>query len=263
MTDFIEFNELDMKQNFNMTEPHSHGHYEFYFLLEGEREFFMKDRILNVGPDTLIIIPPFLIHKTEGGPYKRVNVNISGKYFSEYEKKIISDIIDKGVVKLDDRHSAALFHLLSEGAKADAGNDPNAKEIMACLLHAIVMLLGRSELTPLNGTSVSALSDCSVNILKVVNFLNQNYNKKLTLKEIADKFYVSRTALCMSFNKTMHCSVMKYVTELRISAAQKLLDNTDKSIEEIAELCGFSSASYFGLAFKNERGKSPLNYRKR
>ena len=61
----------------------------------------------------------------------------------------------------------------------------------------------------------------------------------------------------------MHCSVMKYVSELRITAAEKLLDNTDKTIEEIAEICGFSSASYFGLAFKKERGKSPSNYRKR
>ena len=263
MKDFIEFNELNMKKDFNMTEPHSHDHYEFYFLLEGEREFFMKDKILNVGPDSLIIIPPFLIHKTEGGPYKRVNVNISDKYFSDYEKKIISDIIDKCVVKLDKKHSPAIYHLLSEGATVDAINIPNAKEIMACFIHTILMLLGRSELTACDGNSVTALNDCSVNILKIVNFLNHNYNKKLTLKEIADKFYISRTALCTSFNKTMNCSVMKYVTELRISAAQKLLDNTEKSIEEISEICGFSSASYFGLAFKNERGKSPLNYRKR
>ena len=56
---------------------------------------------------------------------------------------------------------------------------------------------------------------------------------------------------------------MKYVSELRITAAEKLLDNTDKTIEEIAEICGFSSASYFGLAFKKERGRSPSNYRKR
>ena len=263
MKDFIEFSELTLDKNFNMTEPHNHDCYEFYFLLDGEREFFMTDKIINVGKNSLIIIPPFVLHKTEGGPYRRVNINISEKYLTKYEKNVVDGIIEKVLVQLDEKHLPTIQHLLHEGAKIDASDDPNAIEFMTDFFHGIVKLLGLSDLKSADETRVLQISDGTDTILKVVNYLNQHYTQKLNLKEIADAFYLSKTALCTSFNKVMNCSVMKYVTKLRITAAQKLLDDSDKSVEEIAEICGFSSASYFGLAFKNEKGKSPIHYRKR
>ena len=263
MRSFIEFSHLNLNKKFNMTEPHSHDYYEFYFLLEGEREFFMTDKIINVGKNSLIIIPPFVLHKTEGGPYERININISGNYFTEFEKKIVDQIIQKALVKLDGIHLPAIRHLLDEGAKVCASNNPNTHEYLIDFFHTVIMLLTLSDLKSDNVERMLHIKNCTDTILKVVNYLNHNYNKKLDLQEIADNFFLSRTALCTSFNKIMHCSVMKYVSELRITAAEKLLDNTDKTIEEIAEICGFSSASYFGLAFKKERGKSPSNYRKR
>ena len=264
MANFIEFAYLEMNKEFNMTELHSHDFYEFYFLLEGKREFFLKDKIFDIDHVSLIITPPFVLHKTEGGPYKRININVSEKYFTDYEKKTIEKIAEKTIVKLDDAHFPTIFHMLREGSKINDGNDPNKNEHLVNFLHGILSLLSLSNLkSACADASILQINDSSTNILKIVNYLNQNFSQRLNLQNIADKFFMSRTALCTSFTKIMHCSVMKYVTELRISAAQKLLDNTDKTIEEISDLCGFSSASYFGLAFKKECGKSPINYRKR
>ena len=55
---------------------------------------------------------------------------------------------------------------------------------------------------------------------------------------------------------------MEYVSRMRLSKAKLLLRDSNKSIEEIATECGFSSANYFGLIFKKEVGLSPLNYKK-
>ena len=55
---------------------------------------------------------------------------------------------------------------------------------------------------------------------------------------------------------------MEYVSRMRLSKAKSLLKDTNKSIEDIALDCGFSSANYFGLIFKKEVGLSPLNYKK-
>jgi transcriptional regulator GlxA family with amidase domain len=55
---------------------------------------------------------------------------------------------------------------------------------------------------------------------------------------------------------------MEYVMRIRLNKAKGLLRNTNKSIEEVAFECGFSSANYFGLIFKKEIGLSPLNYKK-
>jgi AraC-like DNA-binding protein len=55
---------------------------------------------------------------------------------------------------------------------------------------------------------------------------------------------------------------MEYILQLRLNKAKSLLQEGKKSIEEIANLCGFSSANYFGLIFKKAVGLSPLNYKK-
>ena len=60
----------------------------------------------------------------------------------------------------------------------------------------------------------------------------------------------------------MHCSIMDYVSRMRLSKAKSLLRDENKSVEDVAMECGYSSANYFGLIFKKEVGLSPLNYKK-
>mgnify|MGYP003319274626 CR=1 FL=1 len=57
-------------------------------------------------------------------------------------------------------------------------------------------------------------------------------------------------------------TIGEYLLKVRLDNAKFLLLNTNKSIENIAESCGFSSANYFSLMFKRKIGISPLNYRK-
>ena len=56
-------------------------------------------------------------------------------------------------------------------------------------------------------------------------------------------------------------TVNEYLTEYRIYIAKQLLEDTEKSILEIALECGFNEASYFIRIFKRQTGISPLKYR--
>lgn len=60
----------------------------------------------------------------------------------------------------------------------------------------------------------------------------------------------------------MNCSIMDYLLQVRLSKARDLLLVSSHSIEEISEICGFSSVSYFRTSFKQIIGTSPLHYRK-
>ena len=51
-----------------MSDLHSHNHYEIYFLVKGERSFFLSNKMYNLKGPVIIIIPPYVMHKTEGGP---------------------------------------------------------------------------------------------------------------------------------------------------------------------------------------------------
>ena len=60
----------------------------------------------------------------------------------------------------------------------------------------------------------------------------------------------------------MNCSIMDYVSRLRLAKAKSLLRDENMSVEDVSIECGYSSANYFGLIFKKEVGVSPLNYKK-
>ena len=99
-------------------------------------------------------------------------------------------------------------------------------------------------------------------ILKVIEYLNLHYNDTITTLDISNLFYISKSSLIYNFNKYIKCTPIEYLLNIRLTKAKELLANTKKSIGEISELCGFSSANYFSLIFKQKESISPLSYRK-
>lgn len=99
-------------------------------------------------------------------------------------------------------------------------------------------------------------------LLNMIDFLQRNYQSKLVLDELCDYVNLSRSACCRYFKKMMNMSISNYMTEYRLSQALFMLDNTDKSITEIALQSGFSTTSYFISKFKETMQMTPLEYRK-
>ena len=95
-----------------------------------------------------------------------------------------------------------------------------------------------------------------------IHYVNEHYDQKQTLDELAKHFFVSRSTLIYNFKKYTNCSLIDFLLNVRLTKAKELLLNTKKSVNEISELCGFSSSNYFGLIFKKKENLSPANYRK-
>ena len=92
---YVEFEELCMEKDFAMGKPHSHDFYELYFLLDGEREVFVENQMFKLPEGTIVIIPPFHMHKTEGGPYKRININVSPDLLSDAQNDFLMKLSKK------------------------------------------------------------------------------------------------------------------------------------------------------------------------
>jgi len=95
-----------------------------------------------------------------------------------------------------------------------------------------------------------------------MDYLNENYNKKITLEHLSEEFFVSSAAILYNFKKYTNCSPIDFLLNVRLNNAKKLLTGTKLSVAEISEKCGFSSANYFGVIFKKKEGLSPANYRR-
>ena len=98
----------------------------------------------------------------------------------------------------------------------------------------------------------------------VKRYIDQNYYKnELTLDLIADNIGISKYYMCKEFHKKYGISPGKYLREIRISNACRLLTTNDNyTLQKIAQSVGYSNDNYFGKVFKTEKGISPARYKK-
>lgn len=260
---FIEYEEISTTEQMTMSSPHSHEFYELYFLLDGKRNFFIKNKMFIATENTLIVVPPYSFHKTEGGAYHRINVNVSPSLLSSTQNEFLMKISNKTAIKLSKETSNTIKTLLSQGVVMQKRSTPDKIDNLLSLTKTVLLLLSTQDTVSLAAASSAYKpNDVPTEFLKILYYINNNLTKQISLKTLCDEFYLSKVTLCKKFKEVMHCSIMDYVNGLRLNKAKSLLRETNKSMEEIAEECGYSSANYFGLVFKKDLGISPLNYRK-
>lgn len=92
-------------------------------------------------------------------------------------------------------------------------------------------------------------------------FIRENLTQELTLTVLAKHANMSVSYFHKLFSQHFGTPPAEYVSNCRIVAAKTLLTTCDYSMEQIAQLCGFSSQSYFNYRFKQQTGKSPNQYR--
>lgn len=261
--DFLEFERIDSPINFKMNEPHSHEHFEIYYLLDGTRHFFINDKMLVIEKDTLIVIPPFSLHKTEGGPYLRININVSPSLLNQEQIDTLNKIAQKTAIKVNGKYHKLIKELLIEGANVQDMNVKNKNEYLLSILKTIILFLSIERLNTISAVSTAGnIKNTTPEVLKIIYYINTHYDRQISLKTLCDMFFLSKVSLCKKFKEVMNCSIMEYLLRVRLNTAKSLLRSTNKSVEQISIECGFSSANYFGLIFKKEVGLSPLNYKK-
>lgn len=95
----------------------------------------------------------------------------------------------------------------------------------------------------------------------VRRYLDRNLEKRLTLPELGVRFHCSTVTLNAHFRRAYGVTVLHYLNEKRMALAGKLLRQTDMTVTEISERCGFSDADYFSRAFRRRNGRSPQAWR--
>lgn len=97
---------------------------------------------------------------------------------------------------------------------------------------------------------------------KVINYIHNNLDKKLSLKELADIADMSTFHFARTFKTHLNMSPTQYSTKYKIEKSKALLSQTDFSILQIALEIGFENQSYFSQVFKKNTGKTPEYFRK-
>lgn len=98
-------------------------------------------------------------------------------------------------------------------------------------------------------------------LVDVVKFMKTNLHHQIKLAQVADIACMTEQSFCRFFKKRVKKNFSQFLNELRISQARELLIQTDKTVNDIAYLCGFKSCSHFCYVFKGQSGQSPVQYK--
>lgn len=131
----------------------------------------------------------------------------------------------------------------------------------ALLMKLLGLLYRHFKLNGEIGCDVKSFHKSYDRIRNVLEYINDNYNKELSLDELAKIAMMNRTYFCSYFKQVMQMTVSDYIQTLRINHVCNYLRTTNREIIEICSDCGFKSLSNFNKLFKQYIKITPSEYR--
>jgi two-component system response regulator YesN len=98
-------------------------------------------------------------------------------------------------------------------------------------------------------------------VKEAIIYINHNYSKIRTIQDISKNLCINTEYFCRIFKNETGMTVNSYLTSLRINKAEKLLQKTNNSVNEIASKVGYQNPNYFSRLFKKIKGINPSEIR--
>ena len=97
-------------------------------------------------------------------------------------------------------------------------------------------------------------------IRRIYAMVDENYQRKITIEEVASLCHLTKPAFCRYFKKTTGNTFIGFLNQYRVSQAKRLL-LIGKNVSETCYDCGFESLSYFNRSFKKITGENPSSFK--
>ncbi len=251
-----------------MNKSHFHSSHELYYLLEGEREFFIGDRRIKMVGGEMMLIHPNVLHRTGDGAqreHEKIIVNFRDSFVTGFKGNLLASVnpeLKKDYVligltrEMEHKMRDLLYSMLEEVKRENGG----LEVYQQALLIQILVLLSRFA-DEHNQEPQEHLSLKHERIGEIVRYIHDHYMDTLTLATIAEKFYMSTSYLSRSFKEVTEYSFVEYVNHIRIKEAIELLMNTSLKSYRISQKVGFNNVTHYRRVFKKVTGHSPYYYR--
>ena len=239
-----------------MHKHHFHDFYEVYYMVNGNGVYFINDKVYDIIPGDLIVVPPWAIHSTDYGnkEHERILLEFSETMIPKEIKERI------GILPNLYRHPTIardIYIVLKDIEREYNHPDEFSSDEISNLVKHLLVLLIR------NISAAKTVHSKDAVISEVVGFIKENYRTEITLGQLADMHFISPEHLSRTFKKETNFGFNEFITLVRLQRAEYLLkEKNTLSIAEVAYACGFNDSNYFSDKFKKAYGISPLQYSK-
>lgn len=248
---------------------HFHSDYEINLVMNVSGKRIIGDSVENFKEFDLVLTGSNLPHAWKA-PFNSSNHIINIKFQAEIlESWILSKRLFLPVREMLERSSRGI--LFSEetiqGMRgrfiklSQSQGFSSALEFMS-ILYDLATSQKQRVLASTNYSSLSVVKTSQSRRISIIcQYINQNYHREITLKEIGELVNMSESAISHFFKKRTSRNFITYLNDVRIGNASRLLEETTRSISDIAYSCGFNNLSNFNHTFKKYRNQTPKEYR--
>jgi len=264
---FTVFSRTKKEFNFPL---HFHEEYELNLIINAKgAKRIIGDHMSEINDIELVLIGPNLPHCWK-------TFNCKSKKIIEITIQFHKDLIDEKFLRRNQTHFIKeMFHKANKGVLFSKSISQliikRLKEIAQkkgfdSVLELLSILNDLSKSKNMKVLSVANYSNSvtsynSRRIEKVIEFLNTQYDKKITLKDAAKIANMSEVSFSRFFKANTGISFIDNLIDIRLGHASRLLIDTNYSINEIAYSCGFNNISNFNRLFKKKKNYAPKKFR--
>ncbi len=236
--------------------PHTHSYAELFYVVGGMGHIQIDQELYPVSARQLVIINPNVIHtevSMNAAPLEYVVLGIEGLELS-------LNLNQESRFKILDHHDADNIYTCIRNILQETHSElPGSETICQAYMEILVTRLMRSTDFALNkNPRPSSNNQCAA----VRRYIDAHFKESLTLDKLAEIARVNKYYLVHSFTAEFGISPITYQLNRRIEESCYLLQQTDMSLAQIAQILGFSSSSYFSQIFRRYKGMTPSEYRK-
>jgi len=259
---------LRTKEEEQFRDPHTHGQYhKIIFFNSGTRDIKVGSRVENCGPGDILVLAHGELYcgRSHDTFLDRYTLHIgvhSLDCFGSFGKELMRQFTDR-VLYTDNRFRlpketalqvnallADTDHLLHMQTK-----DPGIyMEAMANVIKILSLLKQSRKEQAHPGMPYRTM-------LRILAYMDSNYNRNITAEDICREFAVSRSGLWRMFRQYMNQTPGEYLRRIRMENARYILEQGE-SVTDACMECGFTDCSHFIRLFREAYGVTPYQYKK-
>lgn len=246
---------------------HYHDFHKILIHLRGDVSYCIEGRSYDLAPNDIVIVNAGEVHKpilNDDCIYERIIIYVSQQFLDDY----VSEGTDLAccfkqayanqshVLRLAASKGSRLAEIVGN-LDASLNDHEYANELYRKLLF-LEFMIQLNRITLQGGIEYINTFSSNEKIIEIIDFLNKNLTKQISIDDLSEKFFLSRYYLMHTFKEETGYTIGSYITNKRLMLARDMIRD-GSSITEACYACGFGSYSSFVRSYKKVFHHTPSN----